>query len=268
MMDGEFIKELRKIASPDVQIAEVGGRQIAITHGTTGIELKDLTERFDDTNCKTTTRITRLTDIQSFIAYVNRFKTDATIITMDDHEAVAQIDFIGSGNTPGTMHHVVSVLLKKTSEFEAFLGLHGKYVGQVRFADFVHDNRRYFTTPDGADLHDLIRDLRLTSKGNFRHDRDDQSGSTQLTYNVKVEAMSEARDEVILMPKQVAFAVVPYVGMEPVHFDADLRYRPPGDDDVGVQIGIRIDQLRERTEELLNLFRDQIASETEVPVYR
>lgn len=98
----------------------------------------------------------------SLINYVNRFKTDNTMIfaDLDSHRVVACIDYHAAGNAkPGLRKHRVTLDLGYSNEWKTWTSRNEKLLEQKLFARFVEENRLDIISPDGASLLEMVLDM-------------------------------------------------------------------------------------------------------------
>lgn len=105
------------------------------------------------------------------IAYVNRFKTDDTMIfaNSEDGEIVAVIDYhpvpknsgqeVITAPLSGFTDHRATLDLQNSVEWNTWCGVNGKMKDQKAFARFVEENAEDIVNPTGADLLEMVLDM-------------------------------------------------------------------------------------------------------------
>lgn len=188
------------------------------------------------------------TDVESFVEYVNRFKDDGSIIFVDGSPNGVSMEAVLDYDKPGDPRHGshrARFVATQTEAAKAWFGQNGKKIAQSEFIQFIYKHRRNVASPSGATLLEVLSDLKLTVKGEFRDVVDDLTGSRQLVYQVDVRGQSMKRDQTINLPRSMDVAFVPFIGFPAVTFTADLKIEPPRDTDERPLFGFDFDQLQD-----------------------
>lgn len=103
----------------------------------------------------------------SLVEYVDRFKTDNTVIfaDIDDDRIVAVLDYHGKGEstaqapTPAITSHRAVLDLPKSHQWNTWCSIEGQMMRQADFAKFVEENSEDISSPTGAALLEMVLDL-------------------------------------------------------------------------------------------------------------
>ena len=165
-----------------------------------------------------------LLDAVSFIAYLNRFREPSTLIYSVEATlaCMAVIDHSAPGD-PRWGSHVATLTLQPTQEWQTWLGMHGKKMGQLDFAQFLEDNLPDIAEPRGADVLDMARQLDVKKGVAFASSVRLDNGQTQLTYTEDIQG-SAAKGTLALLDTFV-LGLAPFEGAPLYKLTARLRYR-------------------------------------------
>lgn len=183
-------------------------------------------------------------DVASFIEYVNRHKTEATLAWADsggwmrcvlnDHEgAILEGAGLDDG-AAGWQDHTVTMRRERTRGFEAWWSHNGKWLTQQEFAEFLEDRIPEIHAPAGADLLEIATFFQANTAVNFTSARQLSNGQVQMQYVEKIEE-SGGRNGDTKVPTEFTLVLRPYMDAlkaedgkpEPNQFvaAAKLRYR-------------------------------------------
>jgi uncharacterized protein YfdQ (DUF2303 family) len=170
-----------------------------------------------------------LYDPSDFVAYVRRLGNGSTTVWGDEKNAAftAVLNDHVADNEPGWRDHTARLQLQDDPDWSAFLTRHGKYMGQVQFAEFLQDYQPVFVEPDGATLLEIATDFKAHRKAEFSSEVDLDNGDVSFTYN-EVTAQKTNRAGQIELPREFTVALSPFLGMDPVPVLARLRWNIDG----------------------------------------
>lgn len=196
-----------------------------------GVELKDL-EHLLPAPSRIRQALTVL-DVQSFIAYVNRFATSATAVFCNGPEGrtfKAIIDYHQPGE-PAWGNHKATYSCPLTVEWGNWKGADRKRMNQEDFAQFIEDNVKDITTPDNqptapsaADMLEISRTLQAQKNISFRQGTRLDNGQVQLTYNEEIDGRAGATGQ-LSIPEQFFIGIKPFLGGDGFLVAARFRYR-------------------------------------------
>lgn len=184
----------------------------------------------------------KLTDVESFVAYVNRFITPGTVLFARVTDAgcaiTAHLDYHGASKLPALVQavewstHRAALVCQATAEWTLWMEHNGpeQKKDQTAFAMFLESNERLLVEPSGADLLELITTLEGKSEVRFNSAVRLNNGKAKLEYeeDVDLRGSTGTRQGNVEVPGVLTLALAPFEGMEPVPVRARLRYRIDG----------------------------------------
>lgn len=207
-------------------------------------------------------------DPASFIAYVLRFKEDATVIFADPigKRVVAVIDYHEPGEQPGTTkarygHHVATFAPVDSEEWETWIEKDGERMTQGDFGQFIEDNSADIQSPTGSDLAEMAYGLQGTSTGSFKSTIRKQDGSYNITF-IEDNAAKSAKD--VDVPKEFGILLRPFIGCEAVPMVARFRWRPMAG---AIQLFYELLRPEQIQRDAFKGIVDKITADTLVPVF-
>lgn len=188
-----------------------------------------------------------LVGIKSFVAYVNKFKDDDSVLFLSPDVssigrgslATAILDY-HKPDAPRWGRHRVTLSAGPGKVYEKLIALDNKLLDQSEFSKHIEELAKFSLNVAPADLLEICRTLRLSSKGDFKSAEDDVTGSVDFVFNVAVSASAGSADQRLSVPQEIVFRAAPIDGMDDVEVAVKFIYRVP--DQVGgkVQLGIKI----------------------------
>lgn len=168
-----------------------------------------------------------LSDVKSFITYVENFKTgDTQIFASESKKRITAIfDYLPQkSSAPGMREHVCALQLKTDERFDKWVGITAKRISQLDFAEFLDENFRDVVVPDGATLKEIALSLEATITSEFRSTKrlKDDSGKRSWDVDIKLEAGTTQKLEI---PEEISINIPIYAGAEAEKLDARLRIR-------------------------------------------
>jgi len=163
---------------------------------------------------------TRTTEVPAFTAYVNRFKTEHSVVFLNRENATltAALDYHGP-NDPQFVSHKISLALKKDREWDAWKGIFNKGLTQLQFAEFIEDYMPNFIAPTGAAMLEMALKLKIDQKAQYTSAKNLANGDTTLVYSV------ENITREMTIPNEIQISVPVFYGSNPSTLRARLRYR-------------------------------------------
>jgi uncharacterized protein YfdQ (DUF2303 family) len=207
-------------------------------------------------------------DASSFIFYVDRFKTEATImIQTDDNTIVAHLDYHDANNLKPSWNTHKAILKCQTDDlFDVWLQRDGKYIEQADFAEFLEINTLGVIEPSTADLIEVARTLVANSTVNFRSGIRTQNGDTQLQYDKTTTAGAGEKGEMSI-PEKIVVRLPIFSGCAPSVIVMRLFYRI-GESDRKLRFRVQIVEKTKLLEEARKLMSDLVESELDMKVLR
>jgi uncharacterized protein YfdQ (DUF2303 family) len=178
-------------------------------------------------------------DVESFATYVNRFKTEGTLlfatVTDTDCKIVAHLDHHDKpvleavARSRGWSSHMATLVCVQTKEWKTWMENNGgpnDAFSQVEFAQFLEDNERVFRSPAAAELLELVTTLEGKSNVRFNSAVRLSNGKAKLDYEDDVSLTGGVGAGAIEVPTELICAIIPFEnGPEPYEVRSRLRYR-------------------------------------------
>ncbi len=171
-------------------------------------------------------------DIESLTRYINEHKTEDTRIWASISDAVASFKAVLNfhGKEPSFNDHTAIHALKPTKEWALWVSRNGVRMPQVAFAEFIEENAKLFTDPNGADLLELIKNLEGHSNASFSQAVKLENGAVKLVFTEDVVLKGSggavtAQEGNMEIPSLLNVGIAPFEGVPPYAIQARLRYR-------------------------------------------
>lgn len=228
---GTAIGAGRLLAQPVHPTAETDVLVVPRDHVAVAIE--GIIGKFRDKPARLQTSV-RLDSPESFIAYVETFKTAQTRVfyavsqcgppvfgaIMDYHEADGQAAWC---------EHRATYAPKFTPEWERWLKVNGVHMGQQALGELIEENQRLIVEPPGAELLELVMTLEGSNNIRCNSLMRLESGRAVLNYeqDVTLKGNVSTRQGQIAFPSNLQLALPPFEGARPYPVTCRLRYRIP-----------------------------------------
>lgn len=162
----------------------------------------------------------------AFAELVKRLKEPTTVVFADqkNRRVGAVIDF-SEGGSPSRDEHVVSFVPELHPDWQAWALVSGKRLDQVDFAEFVEERIDTIVEPAGADLLELVQDLRGHRNVEFQSSKRLSDGQTQLKYVEKLETKGAPGSGLVTVPPDLAIQTPVFRDGDPQRIEAFLRFR-------------------------------------------
>lgn len=163
-------------------------------------------------------------DQASFADYINRFKTEHTRVFADYRRPhiLGIIDYHTAGNNADFAVHRASFTPPWSEQWNRWRGIDGRSMGQGDFAEFLEENYLDIAEPPAAELLDVVANLQAKKNVDFQSGIRLQDGSTQLTYNEKIESKGKGA---LKVPAEFFLGVPVFFGGAAYKVRVLLRYR-------------------------------------------
>jgi uncharacterized protein YfdQ (DUF2303 family) len=200
-----------------------------------GVQTLNLTPYFPPKFIKE--RVNVLTG-ESFIDYVNRYKTGNTMLFADVDDASAAITAIIDYHDPAKLAercaHKCVFETTETQEWKTWMAANRKAMSQLDFATWLEENMALFNNPDakptGAELLELVLSLEGKQHVNFTSTQRLDSGRNRLDYDeeVTLKGSTTTKNGAIELPRELIAGIAPFVGAIKYAVRARLKYRIQG----------------------------------------
>lgn len=197
LTDGELIADLAEQAADPIHIDE----QFLVVreHSGSGISrasIVDLEAEREKHREHPTAKagVVALGDTDSFIAYVARHATAATVIYRENQLVLrAQIDDHAEGHA-GWRRHTALLKLRLSDHLQPWIDRNSRALSQDDFAEHVEDHLSVIVEPDAADLLEMVQFLSGNVTTTWRSSVALKSGARELQWAESVTAQGQARD--------------------------------------------------------------------------
>lgn len=162
--------------------------------------------------------------VDSLVEYVNRFKTDNTVLFADigANSILASVDYHGPKDA-AHLDHSAKLVLPMSEEWKTWTQISGRMHEQAEFARFLEENAPDVATPTGAELLEVCRDLQAVRKADFKRVVRTAGDDERFEYTESTEASSKKGD--VEVPTKFLLSIPVYFDRSPVSVPAFLRWR-------------------------------------------
>lgn len=181
-------------------------------------------------------RNVQMLQAESFCDYVNRFKTDDSLIFCNITPSVATMTAILDYHGPTQPHccsHNCSLVLTPTPDWTTWVANNGKQMSQIQFASFLEDHSYLFNSVKdgalkGAELLELVSTLHGKKDVRFNSSVRLNNGSNRLDYVEDVSVQGATKAGSIDMPSIINAGMSVFDGGPAFQVDARLKTRVEG----------------------------------------
>jgi uncharacterized protein YfdQ (DUF2303 family) len=175
-----------------------------------------------------------LTEAESFIAYVNRFKTDDTIILAnirdDGGSFIARMDYHSKAPElkPSYNGHIAALDCIRTNEFNTWMKANGVRMMQMELATWLEENQSLLVEPSGAELMEIVTSLHGHSEARFNQTVRLKDGGCKLQYDEDVMIRGGApssKSGELELPDFITAGIAPFEGSPTYKIKARLKVR-------------------------------------------
>jgi uncharacterized protein YfdQ (DUF2303 family) len=175
----------------------------------------------------------KVLDADTFIAYINRYATPASVVFCDGPEGrtfKGVLDY-HQPDQPSWGQHVAVYQCPISIEWGRWKTSDRKKMDQATFAEFFEENIRDITAPEGiphapsaADMLEISRTLEAKKNISFRQGTRLDNGQVQLTYNEQIDGQAGETGQ-LKIPEQFYIGVKPFLGGDAFCVPVRFRYR-------------------------------------------
>jgi len=171
-----------------------------------------------------------LGDVESFIAYYNRFATEDSIIECDIDKAkfLATIDYHKISGQADNRDHKATYNCPLTEEWKNWKENDGREMSQVNFARFIEQNQKTIIDPVGADMLEMTKTLESNKTVNFKSGTRLDNGETQFVFEETISSKAGQSGK-LKIPQQITIGVRLFQNGDAYKLDALFRYRITGE---------------------------------------
>lgn len=177
-----------------------------------------------------------LQTVDSLVDYVNRFRTDNTILFADiqANSIAGLIDYHAPADA-GRVAHKANMALPFSEEWQTWKAVDGKLMEQIDFARFLEENAVDVVAPSGADLLETCRDLQARRKVDFRKAVRTSTDNENFEYSDNTTATT--KNGGVEVPSKFKLSIPVYFGSEPTELFAFLRWRL---EEANLKLGVKL----------------------------
>ncbi|MNX99808.1 hypothetical protein D3C86_1322750 [compost metagenome] len=256
------IAELAVKAKAGPEVVTAGGRTYVLTPH--DIAVRDVTNQ-NDLDALKPVRIRQAVTLQtvdSLVDYVDRFKTDDTILFADIRASsiAALIDY----HAPAASAHVehkATMVLPFSEEWKTWTGVDGKMMDQLTFARFLEENAVDIVAPTGADLLEVCRDLQAKRKVDFRKAVRTNTDCENFEYTDETTATTKSGG--VEVPSKFQLVLPVYFGGPTVTLFAFLRWNLV---ETSLQLGVKLHRAEHVRQAVFKEVVTEAGSRTDRPV--
>jgi uncharacterized protein YfdQ (DUF2303 family) len=199
---------------------------------------------------------------QSLGAYLDKFKSPASALfaNIAQNQIVGALDY-HSAQQAALVSHKATLALPFSAEWNLWTGIDGKLMSQLEFARFLDENSEDISSPRGADLVEIVKDMIATETANTTANVKLESDNVNFTFTAATEARSKGGT--LDIPKEFELRIPVYFGEHPVPMKARLRYATDGGVKFGVML-MRKEQVRQ--DEFMRVV-EQVSKAADLPVF-
>ena len=209
-------------------------------------------------------------DLESFVEFFGRYRTDATIVFgAEPHVSTptllhASFDYHADGDgVPGRRDQHASLALTKTEAFARWVNAFDAIMSQDTFLELIVDGIGEIADPPGADLQELVSDLHSMRKTNVQSVVT-TSGASKVVLDENVN-LHDGNGSEVVMPSAMRLVVTPYTtSLGPIELAVSIR--PRINDSGKVTFRLRCPHLLETLREHVREIAGEFSGQTGAPV--
>lgn len=164
------------------------------------------------------------TTAESFVAYVSKFKSAATMICADEKNFTvsACIDY-HTPDQPSKCTHNVFYKCTTSRQWNEWIAWNKKEMDQFQFAEFIEDHLPDVMQPTGAELLEIATQFQSIRKAVFSSGIRMKNGTYQFQF-------SESEEQgTIVVPDTIVIGIPAFHGGDSHRLEARLRYKISGE---------------------------------------
>lgn len=229
MMDAEGMKLLLQqgAKAPEILPVPEGGERVVVIP--TGMTVQSLKQFLPPQRIEQ--RVT-LREAESFIAYVNRFKSDDTMIFTevadDEVQFMAIMDYHhAKDRSPDYCRHMAFFQPLVTPEWQTWSEHDEKAMTQVQFATFLENQQHVFVNPTGAELLELVKSLHGHRNARFNTSLRLDNGAFSVAFeeDIVVRGSNGTKQGEMVLPPEIMAGFSVFLGAAPYKVRARLKSR-------------------------------------------
>lgn len=194
----------------------------------------------------------------SLVEYVNRYKTDDTVLFADiaANSILATVDYHAKDKAAHVAHRAM-LTLPFSEEWGLWTRISGQLKPQLEFARFIEENGADVRAPDAAELLEAVRDLQANRKVNFIKAVRTSSDNENFEYQDETKTTTRGGIE---LPTKFKLGLPVYFGEPDTEVFAFLRWKL---DDGALTLGIALHRAEHVRQAVFKQIVDGVASRTQ-----
>ncbi len=213
-----------------------------------------------------------VTDVESFLAELDRRPLPLSSSTLWGNASRGQIHAVyndhagtaGDGSA-GWRDDILALQLTADPDWVTWHKISGVYMPQGQFGDTIEELRHCITSPDQADLLEIIDSIRASTKGEFESSPNRANGAQTLVYKVEVSTRAGTAGRELEVPEHIMLSLRPWEG-HPKLYDVPAYFRL--DITEGrLKLAVKLFPTREIIRQAWADLTAQITTRIDIPVY-
>jgi hypothetical protein len=186
------------------------------------VDLGEVARLEEATNPPRATGTRKVSDLDSFLAELERRPLPQASGTIWGDATTGTIKAVyndhGDHDTGDAGHRddCLQLQLKQDEDWAAWHTLSGQLLPQDAFGDKIEELLHTVTSPDQADLMEVIDSVRSSSQGEFESRINRADGAQKLTYNVE-HTTTAGRTRELEVPQTISLSLRPWEGHEQLY---------------------------------------------------
>jgi uncharacterized protein YfdQ (DUF2303 family) len=164
-------------------------------------------------------------DAESFVAYLERHGRASTEIYADlDGRAITAIIDSHSEAGAGNQKHKITLSVRETTAWKAWLRISGSLMDQVKFAEHIEQRTADIVEPDGARVLEIAQTFVGQRGVEFEAGSRLSNGQIRVQWNETVKAKAGQKGD-LEIPETLVLGLAPFEGAPTYRVQAALRWR-------------------------------------------
>jgi uncharacterized protein YfdQ (DUF2303 family) len=169
----------------------------------------------------------KLRDVASFVAAVNRWQTDETLVygLLEPASFLAVFNDMRDSDKADAgawRDFRATFIVPPSREWTVWNAANHKQMGQVGFAEFIEDNLPDIITPTGSDMLTLALNFEAAKSGRFVSSTRLKDGASELIWKEDIE---QGKANKLELPDLVTLNIPVFENSEPRELQARLKFR-------------------------------------------
>ncbi len=211
-------------------------------------------------------------DVESFLAELDRRPLPQASGTLWGNANRGEIQAIyndhagatGEGH-PGWRDDILALKLAADPDWVAWHKISGQYMPQGKFGETIEELRHCITSPDQADLLEIIDSIKQSTKGEFESAPTRANGALTYVYKVEVSRTAGAAGRQLEVPEHIMLSLRPWEG-HPKLYDVPAYFRTEVVEG-RLHLAIKLFPTREIVRQAWADLTAQIVDHLDLPVY-